>query len=94
MILHDLITASLTLWIITHTVSIEIPITARMRKPISCQLCLSGWIMIGVIMATIVISLAPDQPWDLRYLLEAGAIWAGSVLIEAVHTRLQPYTIL
>ncbi len=89
MTLYDLVTASLTLWIITHTVSSEIPFTANMRKPISCQLCLSGWTMIGVVAATVVVSLTPDQPWDLRYLLEAGAIWASSVLIEAAFTRLR-----
>ena len=85
----DLILAALALWIVTHTVSTEIPFTAKMGKPVSCQLCLSGWAMIVAIISTIAVALAPDYDFDAHYILEAGAIWAGSVLIEAAYHKLQ-----
>jgi len=85
----NLILAALSVWIVTHTVSSEIPVTAQARKPFSCQLCLSGWIVIGASGLTALAALLPRYDWDPQYLLQAGAIWAGSVLIEAAYHQLK-----
>jgi len=78
-----LVKVALTLWIVTHTVSQEIPVTSRAPKPLSCQLCLSGWVMILTAVSGLVFGVPAMSPVD------AGAIWAVSVLIEALYTRLQ-----
>ena len=85
----DLILSTLAVWIVTHTIASEIPVTSKMRKPFSCQLCLSGWAMIGASLATIGVAQLDAYNFDASYLLEAGAIWAGSVLIEAAYHKLQ-----
>jgi hypothetical protein len=80
---REIILLSLALWIVTHTIAIEIPLTADAPKPLSCQLCLSGWVSLvtGVKVLT----------WDLGLwaFIAALATWALSVLIEAVYNRLQ-----
>jgi hypothetical protein len=79
----NVVLLALALWVVSHTVATEIPLTANAPKPLSCQLCLSGWICL--VMA--VISLARGfGPWAT---IAALAVWALSVLIEAVYNRLQ-----
>lgn len=77
------IEAVLAVWIITHTITQEIPITARMRKPFSCQLCLSGWWCIIAFICVIGGATTPAHPL---------AVWGASVLLEAIYQRL--YTIV
>lgn len=78
----DLLVLSLALWIVTHTIAVEIPVTARAPKPLSCQLCLAGWPMLG----------AGAAYWlnsgDVMQMGNALAVWALSVLIEALYQRL------
>lgn len=78
----DLLVLSLALWVVTHTIAVEIPVTAKAPKPFSCQLCLSGWPMLG----------AGAGHWintgDAMQMGNALAIWALSVLIEALYQRL------
>lgn len=71
-----------TLWIVTHVVATEIPVTARAPKPFSCQLCLSGWTCIVLSIATLVLyeNLTAATGWM--------AVWAATVFIEALYQRL------
>jgi len=85
----NLILATLATWIVTHTVSSEIPVTSQARKPFSCQLCLSGWIVICASGLTALAAFMPGYDWDPQYLLQAGAIWAGSVFLEAAYHQLK-----
>jgi hypothetical protein len=81
----ELLLAALAMWIVTHTVAVEIPITANAPKPLSCQLCLSGW---GSMMAG-AIGIISNR--DITYLWSWLAIWAMAVLIEALYRRLNVF---
>lgn len=74
---------SLALWIVTHTVAVEIPLTANAPKPLSCQLCLSGWVCLITGVKTLTYGLG------LWAFVAALAMWALSVLVEAVYNRLR-----
>ncbi len=77
--MNDIILLSLALWIVTHTIAREIPLTANARKPFSCQLCLAGWTCIAV---------SAIYYTDVWGALEVLSVWALSVIIEAVYDRL------
>lgn len=77
----------LALWIVTHTIAKEIPVTANARKPFSCQLCLSGW---GSILTGVWTSVRAGDPWMM---VPALAMWALAVLIEAFYQRLQTFVL-
>jgi len=83
----DLILLSLALWIVTHTVSQEIPLTANAPKPLSCQLCLSGWVSI---VAGGMLVLLNGDAW---LVVPALAAWALAVLVEAVYMRLNVFVL-
>ena len=83
----DFIAFALALWIVTHTVATEIPVTARARKPLSCQLCLAGWISL---ITGVVGSVVADRPGAL---IAALAAWGASVLLEALYQRLKVYVL-
>lgn len=74
---------ALSLWVVTHTVASEIPLTANAPKPLSCQLCLSGWTCLTMA----VISLARGLGFWAA--IAALTVWALSVIIEAVYSRLR-----
>lgn len=76
-----LIKLALTVWIYTHTIATEIPITANSRKPFNCQLCLSGWICLASSIVSLVIR-------EYNLTLEILGAWGLSVLIEAIYCRL------
>jgi hypothetical protein len=70
----------LALWALTHCVS-EVFRHAQFGRPLGCQKCLSGWI----ILATALRLFAYDhQVW---WALIAMAAWAVSILIEAAYER-------
>lgn len=85
--MSDLILLSLALWIVTHTISIEIPLTARAPKPLSCQLCLSGWVSI---VAGGVLVLLERDAW---LVVPALAAWALAVLVEVVYQRMNVFVL-
>lgn len=72
---------TLSLWITTHAAA-DFFTNMGTRKPLSCQLCLSGW----VVLLDIVVLLATGSE---LLILTPLAWWAVAVLIEAVHQRLQ-----
>lgn len=74
---------SLIVWIVTHTIAVEVPVTANSRKPFNCQLCLSGWLCIFTFIGVIGGATTPAHPL---------AVWGASVLLEALYQRL--YTIV
>jgi hypothetical protein len=89
----EVATIVLALWITTHTVAVEIPVMAKAPKPLSCQLCLSGWACISGALGLIIVG-----HWRVAvgaYLVAtpalAGAIWALSVFTEALYTRLRTF---
>ena len=71
----------LSLWITTHAAA-DFFTNMGARKPLSCQLCLSGWV---VLLGMVVLLAIGSGVWILVPL----AWWAVAVLIEAVHQRLQ-----
>lgn len=82
--MSEIVLLSLALWVVTHVVAEEVPVTAHAPKPLSCQLCLSGWICLAV-------GIAVWLRWDfgLIALVASLAAWALSVIIEAIYLRLQ-----
>jgi len=80
----EIVLLSLALWIVTHTIAEEIPITANAPKPLSCQLCISGW-------ACIALGAIAYFRWSFELMAPtvALAIWALSVIAEAVYDRLR-----
>ena len=72
---------TLSLWIVTHAAA-DFFTNMDARKPLSCQLCLSGWV---ALLDMVVLLAIGSEMWILVPL----AWWAGAVLIEAVHQRLQ-----
>lgn len=80
-----MIEAALIVWIITHTIAVEIPVTANSRKPLNCQLCLSGWVCIAALVGVLGGAPNPSGAHPL-------AVWGASVLLEALYQRL--YTIV
>lgn len=85
----------LALWITTHTVAVEIPITAKAPKPLSCQLCLSGWACIFGALALVIVGYWRVAVGTCSIVAPAlaGAIWALSVFTEALYTRLRTFFI-
>ncbi len=81
LILAEHVIFTLSLWITTHAAA-DFFTNMGARKPLSCQLCLSGWVML----LDIVVLLAIGSEVCILMPL---AWWAGAVLIEAVHQRLQ-----
>ena len=83
----------LALWVTTHTVAVEIPVTANAPKPWSCQLCLSGWACIFGMLA-LVIAGHWRVAVDVRPVITpalAGAVWALSIFVEALYTRMRTF---
>ncbi len=72
---------ALSLWITTHAAA-DFFTNMSARKPLSCQLCLSGWV---TILGMVVLQAVGSELCVLTPL----AWWAVAVLIEAVHQRLQ-----
>lgn len=72
---------TLSLWITTHAAA-DFFTNMEARRPLSCQLCLSGWV---VLLGMVVLLAIGSEVCILMPL----AWWAVSVLIEAVHQRLQ-----
>ena len=87
--------AVLALWIVTHTVAVEIPVTAKAPKPLSCQLCLSGWACIfgAAVLAIIGHERVSVGACAIITPALAGAIWALSVFTEALYGRLRTFVI-
>lgn len=86
--MSELVSLALALWIVTHTIATEIPLTAKAPKPLSCQLCLSGWLSIT---AGVVSWVAWDQGG--RGLIVALALWALTAITEAFYQRLKTFVL-
>lgn len=83
----DYFVTMLTVWIITHVIAREIPLTANGPKPLSCQLCLSGWFCIALGVLCVARGGLPASD----AIAAAGALWAGAVLTEAVWLRMNTF---
>lgn len=72
---------TLSLWITTHA-AVDFFTNVGARKPLNCQLCLSGWIAILDVLALLILG-------SELCVLAPLAWWAVAVLIEAVYQRLR-----